>query len=138
MRIVLADGRAKVRSALQLLLEQEQDVQVVGEAETGEGLLALAEAQKPEVVLVDWELPGKAMGEVVAELRQLVPAVKVIVLSVRPEARHEAAEAGAEAFVSKNAPSETLLAALNQYRAGPMGSRLTPGGGPATVNSHLS
>ena len=138
MRVLLADGRAKVRSALQLLLEQEEDVHVVGEAESGDELLALAEAEKPDVILVDWELPGIATSGLVGMLRELVPTVRLIVLSVRPEARQAAHEAGVEAFVSKNAPSEELLAALHEYRTDHFGLRLASRGGAAELNSHVS
>lgn len=123
MRILLADGREKVRSALQLLLEQEEDVEVVGEAGSDGDLLAVAEEQSPDVILVDWELPGRPLDVLLSTLRLLLPAVKVIALSGRPEARRAAEEAGVEAFVSKNAPSEELLAALKGVHPAPLASR---------------
>lgn len=123
MRILLADGREKVRSALQLLLEQEEDVEVVGEASSDGDLLAAAEAHRPDVILVDWELPGRPLAVLLSTLRLLLPAVKVIALSGRPEARRAAEEAGVEAFASKNAPSEELLAALRVLQPAPLAAR---------------
>lgn len=128
MRVLLADDRAKVRSAVRLLLEQEDDVEVVGEVESSGGLLAMAEEESPDVILVDWELPGKPLAALLPMLRQLLPTVKVIALSVRPEARWAAEEAGAEAFVSKNAPAEELLAALYGPCAGNSAAKQLGGG----------
>lgn len=58
MRVLIADDRPQVRSALRLLLKQEPDVTVVGEAEDAEQALELAIGERPELVLLDWELPG--------------------------------------------------------------------------------
>ena len=130
MRVLLADNRAKVRSALQLLLEQEPGVDVVGEATSSGALLMLAAEQNPDLVLLDWDLPGSPAALLVPGLRHMVPAVKIIVLSGRPEARLAAQEMGVEAFVSKNAPSEELLAAMELCRTR-RDSRLPAAGGEA-------
>ena len=58
MRIFLADDQAKARSALRLLLEQEPGLSVVGEATETEDLLAQVQRTQPDLVLLDWELPG--------------------------------------------------------------------------------
>jgi DNA-binding NarL/FixJ family response regulator len=58
MRVFLADKQAKVRSALRLLLEQEPGLSVVGEAAEAEDLLAQVQRTRPDLVLLDWELPG--------------------------------------------------------------------------------
>lgn len=133
MRILLADDQVRVRSALRLLLEQEVDVEVVGESEDGDGLLLLAKRQQPDVIMLDWELPGSAMATLLPEVYRLLPAVKVIALSVRPEARRAARAAGVAAFVSKNAPSEELLAALRSLQPAPFSPGLGgPGERPAS------
>ena len=116
MRVLLADNREKVRSALRLLLEQEADVDVVAEATSSDGLRQLAEQQRPDLVLLDSDLPGSPTSALVPVLRRLLPTVRIIVLSSRPEARITAEEMGVEGFVSKNAPSEALLDALDRCR----------------------
>ena len=58
MRILLVDDQSEIRSALRLLLEQEQGMTVVGEVAKAEDLLAQVEATRPDVALLDWELPG--------------------------------------------------------------------------------
>lgn len=112
MRVIVADDHAEVRSALKLVLEQEPEVVVVGEATDGKGLLAQAESIQPDLVLLDWELPGRSAVHLVRDLRRLNPLVRVIALSGRPEVSRAALAAGANAFVSKGDPPERLLAAL--------------------------
>lgn len=117
MRIFLADDQDSVRSALRLLLEQEGDVEIVGEAADASRLLMLAEKVAPDVILLDWELPGTMGADLLRLLRFLLPETAVVALSGRPESRAEANEAGVNAFVSKCAPSEALLAVLEAQRA---------------------
>jgi len=115
VRILLADDQHKVRSALRLLLEQETGLQVVGEAVDAEGLLAGTTATCPDLVLLDWELPGLTDGTL-SVLRTTHPELYVIALSGRPEAHRAALAAGADAFVSKANPPERLLAAIEKER----------------------
>ena len=116
MRVLLADDQTKVRSALRLLLEQEPGLSVVGEAAEAEDLLVQVEVTQPDLVLLDWELPGLRTDDRLSVLRALCPQLKVIALSGQPEARRAALSAGADAFVSKGEPPERLLAALEDCR----------------------
>jgi len=111
MRVLLADDQAKVRSALRLLLSHETDIDVLGEAVDATGLLDWGQATCPDLVLLDWELPGFSSDLMVA-LRELCPSLAVIALSGQPEARQEALDAGVDAFVSKGDPPEQLLEAI--------------------------
>jgi DNA-binding NarL/FixJ family response regulator len=112
MRILLADDQKKVRFALRVLLEQQPGMEVVGEAADGQGLLAQIEATSPEVVLVDWKLPGLDSGQLLPSLHGADPDLAVIVLSPRLEARQSALDSGASAFVCKCDAPERLLAAI--------------------------
>lgn len=114
MRILLADDQAEVRSALRLLLEQETGDEVIAEARDALELLARMREEAPEVVLLDWELPGMPAGEVLATLRERYPGVVVIAMSGRPETRQEALACGADRFVSKGDPAESLLSAIRE------------------------
>ena len=119
MRVLVADSQAQVRSALRLLLEQEADITVVGEAVVAADLLALAKATRPELVLLAWELPGLASGRsACAALHALEPQPAVLALSGRPEAASLALGAGADGFVCKGDPPEQLLGTLRALRAG--------------------
>jgi DNA-binding NarL/FixJ family response regulator len=113
MRILVADDQARVRSALGLLLGLESDMDVVGETGEADYLLARVKETQPDLLLLDWELPGLVANRVLAALRSFFPRLKVIVLSGRPEARRAALAAGADAFVSKGDPPDRLLAALH-------------------------
>jgi DNA-binding NarL/FixJ family response regulator len=113
MRVLLADDQSKVRSALRLVLEQQPGVSILGEAVDTTGLLDWVKAACPDLVLLDWELPGLESDSLLPTLRELCPGLKVIALSGRPEARRAALDAGVDAFVSKGDPPERLLAAVN-------------------------
>jgi DNA-binding NarL/FixJ family response regulator len=124
LTILLADDEAKVRSAMQLLLEIQPGVLVAGEATTGEELLDQAGQCCPDAVLLDWELPwaspssllpcaGKAPGATLLHtLHRCCPHTRVIALSSRSEVRYQALAAGAFDFINKGSPPSHLLAVL--------------------------
>lgn len=112
MQILVADDQAKVRSAIRLLLEQDEDIKVLGEAVDATGLLDWVNVVCPDLVLLDWELPGPEIGELLDAIRGHCGRVKVVALSGRPEARQEAIVAGVDGFVSKGDPPERLLDTL--------------------------
>jgi DNA-binding NarL/FixJ family response regulator len=113
-RILIADDRPQVRSALRLLLMRQPGLTVVGEADDTEQALELATGQRPDLVLLDWELPAQGGAATLAELRRVRPGMAVIALSGRPEARRAALAAGADAFVSKGEPPEYLMASVGE------------------------
>jgi len=115
MRILLADDQPSVRFALRVLLERQAGEEVVGEAADTEQLVTLAEATRPDLLLLDWELPGPAAIDLLAVLRGISPNLIVIALSGQPDARRAALLAGVDAFVSKGDPPEQLLAAIRAH-----------------------
>jgi DNA-binding NarL/FixJ family response regulator len=117
MHVLLADDQAEVRSALRFLLEQESGMRVVGEAAEAQAVLAQDTAIEPDLVLLDWELPGTQATDLLFALRSRCGRTIVIALSGRPEARREALDAGVDAFVSKGDPPEYLLAILYTFRS---------------------
>lgn len=108
-RILLADDNPGLRSALRLLLETRLELELIVEARDMEHVLAQVEDARPDCVILDWELPGRPTRERVAVLRALVPRLKVIALSTRPESRQEALSEGVEAFIAKNEAPMTIL-----------------------------
>jgi DNA-binding NarL/FixJ family response regulator len=111
MRIVLADTRSNVRFALRALLRHRVRSEVVGEAANAEDLLREVERLQPDLVLLDWDLPGLGT-DLLPTLRRLCPQLYVIALGVRAETRALALMAGADVYVSKTDPPEQLVAAL--------------------------
>jgi DNA-binding NarL/FixJ family response regulator len=103
---------------LRLVLCQSQDLIVVGEAANAESAVALAQQMRPDVILVEWELPGANGIPVAAVLKAAGSRPAVIATSARPEARRAALAAGADAFVSKLDPPERVLAAMRECATG--------------------
>lgn len=118
MHVLLADDHPQVRSALRLLLEQEPEIRNVDEVTDARGLLTRVQATHPDLVLLDWELPGLSTINLVSVLRERCPSLLVIALSVRLEARRIALATGADAFVSKGESPEHLLTILQKIRNG--------------------
>ncbi len=108
-RILLADDNPGLRSALRLLLETRLEFELIVEARDMEHVLAQVEDSLPDCVILDWELPGRPTRERVSVLRTLVPHLKVIIFSARPESKEEALAEGAAAFISKNELPSVIL-----------------------------
>lgn len=114
MRILLADNDRRVCSALHLLLKSDRNLTVIGESEDVASLISQIEELKPDLVLLDWELPGKPDAALIQGMHQTGAYTKIIALSSRPEAEQEALDASADFFVSKVDPPQSLLSALDR------------------------
>lgn len=119
MRVFIADADQELLMALQILLHQEPGMPLVGIAVRTNGLLAQVGASQPDVVLVDWYLPGRPGRDIVADLHTLERRPQIVVLSVEPGVEGEAQAAGADAFVSKGEPPDKLVAILRTMRSTP-------------------
>ena len=108
-RILVADNDARVRSALRHLLKQEPGQLVIRDSADLGGLAAQVREFQPDLVLLDWELPGRPAAALLFALHGLERHPQVIVLSSRAEAEREALAMGADGFVSKGEPPERLL-----------------------------
>ncbi len=140
MLFLLADDQPKVRFALRVLLERQTGFRVLGEAANAAEMLALATAICPDVVLLDWELPGLDHVATIAQLRAFCPHSWLIALSGLPEVEMEALDAGVDAFVSKGVPPDHLLVLLRK-RQDDLTAGLAGAGAPANSpgqTSHLS
>ena len=114
LRILLADDNRDSRSALALLLETRLGATIVGEPTTMESLLERVASLHPDVVLLDWELPGKPEADRIVVLRSVDPDLQIIIVSGRPESALQAC--AADAFVYKTDPPEHLLAVLSNKK----------------------
>jgi DNA-binding NarL/FixJ family response regulator len=113
-RILIADSRDDVRSALRLLLEQDADVVVSAEATKVEDLVEQVRLTCPDVIMLDCDLPGLEAEDLLPTLRSICPSIRVVALCARSEVRQAALSAGADAFVSKADPPQRLLNAVRQ------------------------
>ena len=118
MRMLLADDQSWLRSAIKLLLGQEANIEIAGEAVDAVQLIEMNDALRPDIVLLDWELPGirrsNAKQNLMTTLRTVNEQLLVIVLSGRPESSRAAMSAGANAFISKADTPEQFLTALHE------------------------
>lgn len=118
--MLIADDQPEVRSALRLIVGQQRGFRVTGEAGDAAAMLASCAALLPDVVLLDWELPGERAGGfgggALDALRAFMPGVRIVALSVRHDARAEAAAAGVDAFVGKSEPPSRLIEVLEALR----------------------
>ena len=119
IRLLLVTTQAIIRHGLRMWLELEVDLVVVGEASTGAQAIALAEALRPDVVLMDAELPGMDGVATTAVLRAAVPDAQVVLLSLHADAptHTRALAAGAAAFVGKGTGDAALLPTLRALGA---------------------
>ena len=117
VRILVADSDLRVRSALHILLLQEPEPVLVAECPDLEGLVEQLHAFEPHLVLLDWDLPGRPARALLFGRNATPVRPKLIVLSQRPEARQMALAIGADDFVYKGDPPETLLAACRRTLA---------------------
>ena len=116
-RILIADHDPRVRAALQMLLGQNPEW-VVGENSDVESMVKQIREFKPDLLLLDWEMPGCPAAALLLALKKLKATPKVIALSRRPESEAAALRAGADAFVSKANPPEEVLEALRTLAKG--------------------
>ncbi|MDQ6772949.1 MAG: response regulator transcription factor [Candidatus Dormibacteraeota bacterium] len=120
IRVLLAEDQDMVRGALAALLTLEADIEVVAEVGRGDQVLATALETRPEVALLDIEMPGADGISVAAALRQDLPGCRVLMLTTfgRPGYLRRAMAAGASGFMLKDAPAAELAVAVRRTAAG--------------------
>lgn len=137
IRIVLADDHSVIRSGLRMLLDQEGDLEVVGEAEDAASATRKVEKRKPDVLVLDLQMPGAKPLEDVPRLLEMLPGMRIVVLTMRndPLTAREMLRAGASGYVLKQAADAQLVAAIRTVASG--GSYVNPelGAAMATVDS---
>jgi len=120
IRVLLAEDQEMVRDALAALLGLEADIEVVAKVGRGDEVVAAALAVRPEVALLDIEMPGIDGLEAASALHEALPECKVLILTTfgRPGYLSRAMQAGVSGFLVKDAPSDQLAAAIRRVLAG--------------------
>lgn len=120
IKVMLVDDHPLFRAGLKQLLDMQEDMNVVGEAEDGTEVVERALAIKPDVVVMDIKMPGVGGIEATRRLKQALPQVKIIVLTVSEEDHHlfEALKGGAEGYLLKSIKPERLLDSLRGIMRG--------------------
>ena len=120
--VLLADDQAMVRAGFRMLLEAEPDIQVVGEAEDGVVAVSAVRSLKPDVVLMDIQMPVmdglEATRHIVAEQSKVPTRVLILTTFERDEYIFESLRSGASGFILKNAPPEDLINAIRVVAEG--------------------
>jgi len=109
LNLLIGDSQPKVRFGLRLLLEQQPGWSVTGEAEDAQQMLDQIRLGCPDLVLLDWELPGMPIIDLLTSIRRACPRLSVVFMSSKDELRQAALQAGADVFVYKAEPPEKLL-----------------------------
>jgi DNA-binding NarL/FixJ family response regulator len=120
IRILLVDDHAVLRAGLRALLEAELDLEVVGEAGTGEDALPMVERLAPDVVVMDLSMPGMGGLEATRLITGTDQGTRVLVLTMHGEEEHllPVLEAGGSGYVSKRSADEELIEAIRTVARG--------------------
>jgi two-component system response regulator DesR len=145
IRILIAEDQGMVRGALASLLELEPDLAVVAQVGRGDEVLDAAASQRPDVALLDIEMPGASGLEAAERLREQMPDVHVLILTTfgRPGYLRRAMEGGAAGFLLKDAPASELASAIRRavdgervVDPGLAAAALSQGASPLTPREH--
>jgi DNA-binding NarL/FixJ family response regulator len=120
MRVVIADDHGIVRSGVRMLLERQADIQVIGEASNGAEARDMVIREKPDLAILDVKMPKLTGLQATREIREQVPEVSVLILSMYDDDRYlfEALKAGASGYVLKAQADADLMAAVRAVEKG--------------------
>lgn len=120
IRVLIAEDQAMIRGALAALLATEPDIEIVAQVERGDRVVEEALRTKPDVALLDIEMPGQDGITAAGELRAKLPGCRVLILTVfgRPGYLRKAVDAGVSGFLLKDAPPDELASAIRRTAKG--------------------
>lgn len=120
IRVLLADDHPLVRLGIQAMLARRANIRVVAEAACGQEAVTLACTLKPDIALLDINMPGLSGLGAAKELRKRLPSCRVIILSMHEDREYarQAVAAGAKGYIQKDAAPEALRAAIEAVHAG--------------------
>lgn len=120
MRVLIADDHGIVRSGLRLLLEQQEGIEVIGEATDGAEARDMAIRERPDLALLDITMPKMTGLQATREIKEQAPEVAVLILSMHDDERYlfEALKAGASGYVLKRQADEELVEAVRAVERG--------------------
>jgi DNA-binding NarL/FixJ family response regulator len=119
-RVLIADDHPLILAGIRRTLERSGDIEIVGEATSGQQVLAMVDRRRPEVVLLDLHMPGVTGPDLILAIHQDWPSVKIVVLSANDDraAIDGALNAGASAYILKSVNTIDLPSVVRQVAAG--------------------
>ena len=122
INVILADDHAVVRMGFRLLLQDTNDITVVGEAESGEEVIKLLNTVEADIIVMDLSMPGIGGLETISRIVSKDKSPKILILSAHEDAIHpkRSLKAGANGYLSKRGAAEELIQAIRQIHAGNM------------------
>ncbi len=126
IKVMLVDDHALVRAGIRRILEETADMEVLAEADTGEGAIQLAREHKPEVVLMDINMPGIGGLEATRRLMQYDDKIKIIAVSMYADDPFPGRmlSAGAVGYLTKDCAADEIVTAIRKVKGG--GNYITP------------
>ena len=120
VRVLISDDHAILRSGLKMLLNAEPDIEVIGEATTGEEAIKLAGELKPDLVLMDVSMPGMGGVEATEQIKKRYPQIKVLILTMHESEAYlfRTIKAGGSGYVLKKSADTELISAIHQVIQG--------------------
>src|SRR6184192_3678923 len=126
LKVLVVDDHALFRRGLQMVLRQEDDIEVVGEASDGHEAVGKAQESMPDVILMDVRMPRRSGIEATRQIKDLLPHVKILMLTISDEEAdlYEAIKAGASGYLLKEISIEEVPDAIRSVWSGQ--SRISP------------
>lgn len=120
IRVVLADDHAIVRAGLKEILSDTGDMVVVGEATNGHEVIARLRERDADVLVLDMSMPGRGGIELIKHVKNEVPKLRILVLSMHSEKQYavRALKAGASGYLTKESAADQLVAAIRRVAGG--------------------
>ncbi len=118
--VLIAEDHALLRAGVRTLLDREPDIEVIGEADTGEEAAIIARQRSPDVVLMDLNMPGRGGLHAIREIKQWAPEIKILVVTMHKtdEYIQEALRNGASGYILKESAHSELIFAIRRVYEG--------------------
>jgi two-component system response regulator NreC len=120
IRILLVEDHSVVRTGLRLIIGNEEDMTVIGEAEDGLQAIQKAQELRPEVIVMDMTMPGLGGLEATRQIKRDLPDIHILFLTIHDNEEYffQAVQAGAEGYVTKSSPAWEVLTAIRTVHQG--------------------